>query len=285
MAVVERLVARIPPSAVRFVGRHQFRWPILRRLVNKTAAPLRSGQRTIAHGVGAGLQFNAGGGNPGYVLGTTEPDLQQRLSELLRPGAVFYDVGANVGFFSAIAARLVGREGRLVAIEPSPPTAERLRRNMELNGFDHVTVVEAAASARPGRAAFSVQPLHRSAGSRLSAISRPPHASETTVETVTIDQLIDDGMPPPDVIKLDIEGAEVDALAGMVTTLRRARPTVLCETHGTADKVIALLEAAGYEISFAEGEDASDWNRHVIATPDARPGRPGSLDPQPTASS
>lgn len=89
--------------------------------------PMQKSDTTISHGIGAGLLFNSSGAFPSRALGTVETEVQDALAELLRPGDVFYDVGANVGYFTIIAARLVGPEGRVVAVEPQPEAVKRLQ--------------------------------------------------------------------------------------------------------------------------------------------------------------
>src|SRR5262249_684607 len=79
-------------------------------------------------------------GNFIYYWGCWEPDESWVIRALLRPGDVFVDVGANVGYFSPLAARAVGPLGRVIAFEPTPPTLEELRHNVALNDLQNVTV-------------------------------------------------------------------------------------------------------------------------------------------------
>src|SRR5882757_11121436 len=81
------------------------------------------------------------------VRGTLEPPVQEALRRLLAPGDVFYDIGANVGFFTILGARLVGPQGHVVAFEPVPACARAVGRNIELNGFAHAEIREAAVGA------------------------------------------------------------------------------------------------------------------------------------------
>src|SRR5216684_7222763 len=90
-----------------------------------------------------------------YVTGEHEMPVQQALAKYLRPGMVFYDVGANGGFFSLLGASLVGPRGRVVAFEPHPTTAEQLREQMRINEIDNVDVVVTAVSDKCGTAELS----------------------------------------------------------------------------------------------------------------------------------
>src|SRR5215218_2287703 len=84
------------------------------------------------------------------VRGTLEPPVQEALRRLLAPGDVFYDVGANVGFFTLVGARLVGEGGRVVAFEPVPWCAHAVGRNIELNAFAHAQIRAEAVGAQDG---------------------------------------------------------------------------------------------------------------------------------------
>src|ERR687893_362807 len=101
--MIDRILDRLPPGTLRRLGTWQFSGPLARRIVGWGSRWVRNRDRTIRHGVGAGLRFNTGDANPGYALGTTEPLIQEALASCLGPGDVFYDVGANVGFFTVLA--------------------------------------------------------------------------------------------------------------------------------------------------------------------------------------
>jgi FkbM family methyltransferase len=264
------LARHLPPGLLRFVGRLQFASPLLRRAIRRASRSLREGESTMAHGIGAGLRFDPSGAHPGYALGTSEPEIQGLLAELLRPGAVFYDIGANVGFFTVLGARLVGPGGRVVAFEPLPSAAAALRRNVEANSFSTVDVLEAAVDDRGGRATFHLPSSERSTGGRLDghAIRERGRETQVDVRVVAIDELVASGeLPPPDAVKIDVEGAELRALEGMRDTLTRHRPLLVCETHGTRRAVTEALRGWGYATETVEGEDEDAWNGHVVARP------------------
>jgi hypothetical protein len=89
-----------------------------------------------------------------YAYGRVEYAVQQVLSENLRPGMVFYDLGANIGLFSLLGARLVKATGKIFSFEPDHETACRLRRNIEKNEFQNIRVEEAGVGAMTGRSIF-----------------------------------------------------------------------------------------------------------------------------------
>lgn len=206
----------------------------------------------------------------GLILrGTLEPPVQEALRRLLAPGATFYDVGANVGFFTLLGARLVGPGGRVVAFEPLPAGARAVARNARLNGFAHVQVREQAVGGRGGRARLLV--VGERSWSHLDSTGR--HADvrdELEVDVVALDELVGGGeLPAPDVIKLDVEGAELDALAGMRATLERARPALVCELHDTNAGFCALADELGYAVENLDGPEPVETAGavHALARP------------------
>ena len=111
---------------------------------------------TILSGPARGMRINLHGSAVAFATGTAERPLQAALQRELRPGATFFDIGANVGFVTLIAARLVGPSGRVVAFEPVPENVAAIRENLALNGIDWVEVHETAVA----RAARPRQPDH-----------------------------------------------------------------------------------------------------------------------------
>ena len=251
--MLRALVSALPPSVVRAVGRAQFRSPLAARLVRGAAARLPT-TGTIRHGVGAGLRFDATGGYPGYLLGTSEPEEQAFLAEHLRPGDVFYDLGANIGFYATIAARIVGPRGHVYAFEPHPESAAAVVRNAQLNDLQNVTLVAAAVSDRDGRLSLSLS--ESSATHRLGGGD-----AGVEVDVVALDSwAARTGSRAPTFVMIDVEGAELDVLRGMRDLLGRARPVVCCEVHwlGRAfpDYVDRELGPLGYTLTDLSGRPA-----------------------------
>ena len=123
-----------------------------------------------------------------YIQGLTEAATQRRVVEYLRPGMVFYDLGANIGLFSLLAARIVGPSGKLFSFEPDFEAARRVRRNVERNKFSNITVVEAGAWSSTGRANFvaaaSFSPDRNLADSPWTRSSPPGLALLATLLTI-----------------------------------------------------------------------------------------------------
>jgi FkbM family methyltransferase len=218
----------------------------------------------IPRGPLAGWSFASGGGQPGYLLGASEPDLQDALVSTIQEGDVVYDIGANVGFFALLAARLVSPAGRVYAFEPMDSNVPALARNFALNDVRHAEVVRSAVSDAAG-------PVRMSLGNNQATGHLADDGDDlVTVGSTTVDAFVAAGNRPPDLVKIDVEGAEDRVLAGMVETLGAYRPTVLCELHyGREDPrreaITKILSDAGY----TERELPLDGGSmpHLLATP------------------
>ena len=180
--------------------------------------------RRVEGGPGQGLwlELNPRTGQQ-YLEGDVEPAIQKVLAERLKPGMVFYDLGANIGFFSLLAARLVGTTGRVFSFEPDPEIAGRLRRNIERNGFTNDTVIEAgiwSASSTVNFVAADVSSPDRGVGKFVVGDTQAPG---TPTRCVALDDFVRTA-PPPDVIKCDVEGAEIEVFRGAEDCLKRGIP-------------------------------------------------------------
>jgi FkbM family methyltransferase len=157
---------------------------------------------------------------------------------------VVYDIGANVGYYSLLASELVGDKGRVFAFEPQPRAVAYLRKHLEINHVKNVTVLECAVSDKVGKARFC-RGLDSSTG-------HLDNQGENEVSTVTLDSLAKEGrIPPPDVMKIDVEGGELSALTGSQTILDNHHPKIFLEMHGEgpdAEVVMNYLKSRGYKL-------------------------------------
>lgn len=175
------------------------------------------------------------------------------------PGDVFVDVGAYIGWYAIQAARMVGQTGRVIALEPDASNRRQLEANLSLNGISNCTVVPLAAwSSAKGVGWHSDEvPVWR----------RVDHLHATTsVPTVTIDALVTE-LCLRDVqwIKMDIEGAETEALRGAEEILRRYHPVLFIEIHETLGVVRAFLEGLGYTIEKSAFDQPPDRHGWILA--------------------
>ncbi len=274
MSVLPQLVGLLPTPFIKSVARAQWRHPALKRCFSYGAGLLRGRDGRIRKGAGRGLWFNTGSANAGFLLGTSEPAVQAMLRGLLRPGMTVYDIGANVGFLSMVAARLVGSSGSVVCFEPLPANARQLEHNAELNLFGHVSVHCVAVGSRNTTARFvtSAEPTWgRLAGLPGEVAGR---TGEIEVPVRTLDSLIEERpLPRPDLIKIDVEGAEADVLRGARQLISSARPLLLIELHGTnavVDEELRKLSYRSYVIGSTTEIPEAPWDAYVAAAPDER---------------
>lgn len=250
----------------------------IRGLLNR-AAPHGLHPVTVAGGDLAGmamiLDLNS---EKDLWLGTYEPELQATLRDALHPGMIAYDVGANIGYVTLLMAKGVSPGGHVIAFEPLPANLERLRANILLNGLsDMVTILPLAAANRSAAARFHV---HRSGGMGKieGASGRLGHYERTIrVEAVRLDDLVfRRRQPPPDVIKVDIEGGEGLALRGMRRALRQCRPLLILELHGpeAASAAWGVLNENGYTVCWMRrgyppipGLGDLGWKSYVLGLP------------------
>ncbi len=228
-----------------------------RRLPGKILrAPLRLIPRSavvpIIQGPLRGKRWIVGAGNQGYWLGSYELPKQQLFVQTVQPGWTVLDVGAHTGYYTLLTSTLVGDKGRVVSCEPSPRNLAYLRRHMSLNSCDNVEIRDVAVSGACGTAIFDN--MRSSFTGRLFA-SGVQNGVGVTVQTVTLDSLLDEDIRP-NLIKMDIEGAEGDALDSGLRLLAECRPALFLATHGPAihRHCCDLLRDLGYELTALTGK-------------------------------
>jgi FkbM family methyltransferase len=252
---------------------HPLAQAVRRRLQRRSG-----GMVTVRRGVAAGLRLEMSGASADYGPGTNELPVQEALRDLLAPGTIFFDVGCNVGFFTVLAARLVGPTGSVHAFEPIPHLAASARRNAAVNGLDNVSVHAVAVADHGGQAELLL--AEHPGGATLSRSDAPPDlAGVASVPVVTLDDLVARGqVPPPDVVKIDVEGAEMAVLDGMQAVLHTNRPSLLCELDSGHSETLALKVLAWRERMAAiqyvvqdlpPSYEGSAWHvYHALATPE-----------------
>jgi len=187
-----------------------------------------------------------------HLLPAREQKVREAIEQRIRPGAVFIDGGANIGFYSILAARLAGPHGQVIAFEMMPDTAAVLRRHIAANGAPAIEVVERALADRSGsRVRASVEPGQHGQASIVKDGSERHHSIE--VETITLDEALAD-RGAIDLIKLDLEGAEFAALNGAAAVLARTA-CVVFESNERDERIFDLLTRAGFIVEHLEGSD------------------------------
>lgn len=233
-----------------FLGR-MIRLPL--RLIPKTMV------MPILQGHLKGKKWIVGAGSHGYWLGSYEIHKRIAFEKEIKPGMTIYDIGANVGFYSILGALLVGKSGKVIAIEPFSRNVDYIRKHRDLNNLKNIEVLEAAVSNINGKTFFeageSIATGHLSEGGSIE------------VRSVRLDDLIEDGVfPPPDVIKVDVEGAEAEVFKGSTKLIQKHRPLIFLDTHGrdVHQSTINLLSVYGYQFEAIDERPLED-SRELIA--------------------
>ncbi|UQA62413.1 FkbM family methyltransferase [Polyangium aurulentum] len=203
----------------------------------------------------------------GYWVGNYEYPIQELFARHLGPGDVFYDIGANAGFFTLLAARRVGPSGRVYAFEPVPDNLASVREQIEVNRLEHAEAVGAAVGRSAGRLALRYSP-GASAMARLAHVGKAqPDETTLDVEVVCLDDFLKDHRAPT-MMKIDVEGAEGEVLEGARSALEKG-PKLLIEVHGRAcgEAVVGILRPLGYEFERVDGSrpERPEDEPHLLA--------------------
>lgn len=255
---------------------------ILRRGLNQ-AAPEGFTETTIAAGDLAGARMILDlKTEKDYWLGTYEPHLQQAIQDLVLPGQIAYDIGANTGYVSLLLAQRVGKRGHVYSFEALPANLQRLKWNIQINDLgERVTIIPAAVKDRSGVTDFYLGPSPGT-GKLVGSAGRSTiqYRESIEVEGVSIDEFIfQSGNPGPDILKIDIEGGEIFALPGMIRTLDEVRPLLFIELHGfeAAQANWELLTGQNYQICRMATDylpihimEEKDWKSYWVAFPHGR---------------
>jgi FkbM family methyltransferase len=217
-----------------------------------------------------GLRWVAGAAPHGAWLGRLERDLLDDFSAHIAPGAVVWDLGANVGLYTLAAARRAGPTGSVIAFEPAAANVQRLERHVALNRLSNVRIVAAAVADHEGAARLA-------AGTTPSEFHLAAEGDE--VPCVTLDAWRErEQQPMPSVVKIDVEGAESAVLAGGERTFLAARPRIYLAVHGDQpDPCRAILHRWGYRLLDAAGRDWTPGQSEWVCVPGREPspsGRP-----------
>jgi FkbM family methyltransferase len=199
-----------------------------------------------------------------------EGEVGRRLPSLIRPGAIVYDIGSNIGLYSIRFARLVGRRGHVYCVEANPLCNYFLCANMAENGLTNYTVLPVAASDHDTPIEFTVNYGNFAIGiAKDSPFFGWKSGVRISVPARRLDALIGRlNLPAPDVLKMDIEGAEASAIRGLRETIVAHRPTLILELHGRAAAcdTLSQLAPAGYRYldvrsgkSFPSARHLEEW--------------------------
>ena len=259
--LIATLMLRLPAS-IRSIRRMPILGSVLHTLSHRILASDQKVWAQVEAGPAEGiwLELNPRTGQ-NYMRGETEKVSQAAVAERLRPGDVFYDLGANLGFFSLLAARIAGPTGSVFSFEPDVQIAERLRRNAARNGLSNIVVVEMGVWSASGTLNFITS--DSTSPDRGVGRFQPDDAGSAGIQTrcVSLDDFIRNA-PPPRAIKCDVEGAEIEVFRGAAELLSTYQPWILCELHSRENDRAWRELIAGFGYSF-ESVDSD----HVLASP------------------
>lgn len=215
-----------------------------------------------------------------FLFRTREVDHKIMLEKLVKPGMRIFDVGGNIGYYPLMELNLLAGTGEMVIIEPSASNIKLLERNLLLNGYADIPVIEAAVSNKEGAKKF-----HLSAQSNLGTFHPQGTGSETltgeqiSVKTVTL-PILAQQYGAPDLIRMDVEGHEVEVIDGMLDDIASGKysPSIIFETHLTRygkdhdfKPVLERLFSLGYRVT--ELSSSSDMGTERLLSLGYKPGQ------------
>jgi len=199
-------------------------------------------------------------GNHVVIGRSYDPAVAMVLRRYVKPGMAVLDIGANIGCLTMLSASLVGPLGLVVAIEPNPENVKLLEASRRVNGFDQVLVIQAAAGRQTGLLALNVSYSNGMTAALPDDVGGL--FASSPVPCFALDALLPKARRL-DLIKIDVEGAELNALLGLSETIKRDRPVIVSEfspatlpgiSHCTGPEYLRFLIAKGYQISVIEGD-------------------------------
>jgi len=194
-----------------------------------------------------------------YILGEYEdPETMRLFISWLKPGTVFYDIGANVGFHTFIANDIIST-GKIYAFEPMPFVREIFEQHIALNKkqmkHNNIALIPIAVADAEKQVEFSNDLQHRDGNTYIKdsyVFART--TNKITVDARSLDGLMEAGYQKPDIVKIDVEGAEYDVLVGAKQVLQQYQPHILLATHdchlpGVQQKCVQFLTELGYQVT------------------------------------
>jgi FkbM family methyltransferase len=196
----------------------------------------------------------------GYIrnLREFEPHVTKVVKDILKPGATFVDIGANVGYFTILAGKIVGPEGRVFAFEPFSPNVKLIYLNADSNGLENVQIFPYALWDK--RTAFVAYTVDTNAGFKEYRGDPEEISTRDIVLSTTLDESLR-GFERVDVMKIDIEGSEYKALKGGLELIDKHHPSIVTEffpdslrltSEVTGEEYLDLLLGCGYSLSIIE---------------------------------
>jgi FkbM family methyltransferase len=199
----------------------------------------------IHYGVARGFKRRGGIGILGLFL-KGENREEQFMRSLSLSNKVIYDIGANFGEFSMFFSKASAPNGHVVSFDPLQQNCDAIADNLAINGISNVRIVRMGVGSKKETKSFLVDPdatqLASSNEDIKKAARRNRHSREVTMEIDSLDAIVArEKLPPPDLVKIDVEGMEIEVLQGMTDLMKTGKPALFIEVHG------ANIDAAGTE--------------------------------------
>lgn len=204
------------------------------------------------------------------------------LYALAKESDVVFDIGANMGDVTLNMAKIVGETGKVFAFEPYHETFEKLRRNYELNTFDNIELIESALAEKKGMVQMVRMDEHNSGMNRVA--SGNSDSSSAFIKTTSLDEFVETNrIEKISLIKIDVEGFEMNVLRGARRTLQQLRPSLFIEIDdnnlrgqgASSVELLDFLKTFGYSFQHAESgsvidttADLSNMHFDIIALPE-----------------
>ena len=216
-------------------------------MVMQTGQVLGIGTVRIPFGVLRGKKWQFTSSIPSCALGIYEPHIAAVLRSRLRKGMVFFDIGANVGYYTLFASTLIGNSGRVFAFEPEPENMRMLIEHIKINERTNIVPVQKALSDVPGILRFD---------GTAHTMCKFSDDGNIEVECTTLDTFVQESGIIPEILKIDIEGAEVRALHGADACLSEIQPEIILSVHdGLLDRCLDILSEYNYNVEQLSPDD------------------------------
>ncbi len=204
-----------------------------------------------------------------FLTGIWEPEVTGAFRALVKPGDTVFDIGGDAGYYTLLFKKCAGPEGHVVVFEPIPLAQERITENVALNGFRNVTLIDKALGSRPGSFVLE-RPFE---DSRINMTKTSAGEGDITVDVVPFDTLDRQRpLPVPSLVKIDVEGAELEVLRGMEHLVSAHHPAFVIELHpqylpqfdATVNDVLDWLQRRGYHLTALDAGEISSGEATTI---------------------
>jgi len=234
----------------------------LKKNIQNLIWPL-GGTALIRRGYLKGYKFQVSE-NSGWspILGSWEPECQAVFANIIFEGSTIFDLGANNGIHSLLFSKLVGTRGQVIAFEPLAENVREVEKNCELNNINNIRVIKNAIGKENGKLSFFFG--HHNKQGSLIQDANTQNKVKITVEVITLDSFIEKNRIIPDFIKIDIEGAESDALVGFSENIQKIQPIMFIELHNPEqDKKVGEFLQLHHYLAFRINKEVKRSNFRI----------------------